>query len=336
MVRSTGDTNPTLLARSFYRPNVASSDGGRELYIDYGASYPGIDTDASEYVHLPANPTFGDIYIKNKRSKDDIGHMLRSLVQANACAPRLDAPGQADIAQTTAFYAAWARRVDAQGFAIETLDKQGNLWTPPDLLAHYSLTANAECLGALAVRLLGSGAPGDLDCGDGVTTAEGIAWPYLKNDARQILRTNHAAAVALAYQTGQLHPARLLLEGLAKRLEMDMVVVELASLPEGFVVIDVASEIALAANVGVPLTSREVRFLHAKLHEAYLAMRAPAHLSTFALFAPETSDGTYSYDPPNAGMFFRDLGMLLGTCASRWRNPQGRPLLDCDRLLAAF
>jgi len=38
MVRSTNDTNPTLLARSFYRPNVDSTEGGRDLTIDYSAS----------------------------------------------------------------------------------------------------------------------------------------------------------------------------------------------------------------------------------------------------------------------------------------------------------
>lgn len=336
MVRSAGDSNPPLLARAFYRPNVVSTDGNRNLLIDYSASYPGIDAAPSEYVHLPTNPTFGDIYVKNKRSKDDIGHMLRAMTQASACAPRLDAAGQSDVAQMNALFSAWAQRVDAQGFAIETLDKSANLWTPSDQLAHYTLIGNAECLGALAIRLKGQGTPGNLDCQSGLQSVESAGWSFLKNDARQILRTNHAAALALAYQRGQNTVALSLLQGLAQRLDLDMGLATSASPPAGFSLADVGSALAFAANLGVPLTSREIRWLHGKLHEAHDGMRAPALKPTFDVFDPQTPDGTYSYDPPNIGLFYRDLGMLIGSCASPYRNPNGRPLLDCNRLLAAL
>jgi hypothetical protein len=65
-------------------------------------------------------------------------------------------------------------------------------------------------------------------------------------------------------------------------------------------------------------------------------MRDPALAPMFHLFDATTPDGAYSYDPPNIGLFYRDLGMLLGTCASTYRNPSGRAVLDCQRLLDAF
>lgn len=336
MVRTTGDQNPTLLARSFYRPNVDSTEGGRSLTIDYSQSFPGVDADPSEYVHVPANPTFGDIYIKNKRSKDDMGHILRSLSQVQACVPRLDAAAQADIAEATALYESWAKRVDTQGFVIETLDKSENLWTPPDQLAHYTMTGNIECLGAAAIRLRGQGALGNVDCKNGLPTLEVTAWSFLKNDARQILRTHHQAAVVAAYQKNQTGPALDLLGGLAGRLDLDMNLATSGSPPSGFSLSDVASEIAASAAAGVPLTSREIRWLHDRVHEAYLGMRDPAQSTTFHVFDAATPDGTYSYDPPNIGMFFRDLGMLVGTCASPYRNPTSRAAFDCQKLLAAL
>ena len=336
MVRTAGDTNPTLLARSFYRPNVTSTEGGRNLHIDYSASYPGIDASPSEYVHVPTNPTFGDIYIKNKRSKDDIGHILRSMAQIASCGPRLDAAGQVDLAEMKTLYESWAKRVNDQAFAIETLDKAGHLWAPPDQLAHYSLIGNAECLGALAIRLKGTAAPGDVACGTGLPATESIAWNFLKNDARQISRTNHAAALAIAYQKSQLTVALELMKGLSQRIDLDMNVVESSSPPAGFDIPDVASELAYANNVGVPLTSREVRWLHGRLHTAHTNLLAPALAPTFRLFDPATPDGAYSYDPPQFGLNYADLGMLVGACASTYRNPAGRALLDCNKLLAAF
>lgn len=336
MVRATGDTSPTLLARSFYRPNVDSTDGGRALTIDYSASYPGIDASPSEYVHLPTNPTFGDIWIKNKRSKDDIGHMLRSLEQSRACAPRLDAAVQADIDQTVTRYKSWATRVDAQNFRIETLDKSQQLWQPSDQLASYSLVGNLECLGAFALRMAGSGVPGSLNCGNGFPSIESLGWSLLKNDARQILRSNQSAAIALSYRAAQLGPALSLLQGLGSRIDLDMSYVESASPPANFNINDVVSELIMATNVGIPLTSREVRFVHDHLHQAYVGVRDPTLAPHFDLFNASTPDGTYSYDPPTIGMFYRDVGMLLGSCASPYRNSSGRPALDCAKLAAAF
>jgi hypothetical protein len=35
-------------------------------------------------------------------------------------------------------------------------------------------------------------------------------------------------------------------------------------------------------------------------------------------------------------MSFSDIGLVLGSCASPNRNPTGRPIVDCNRLLAAL
>ena len=336
IVKQVGDTNPPLLARAVYPTSVMSTDGGRSLFIDYTLDRPGVDASQSSYVHLATNPSFGDVYIKNKRSKDDIGHMLRTMAQVQPCASRLGSDGAADLSQMMALYKAWAQRVDSQGFAIETLDTSGSLWTPPDMLAHYTLTANLECLGALAVRLMGGAAAGTLACGDGLPSLESTAWTFLKNDARQIERTNHAAALTLAYQGNQLTLAASLLSGLARRIELDLGVAEGASPPADFELRDVAGEVIYASNVGVPLTSREVRWLHARLHQAYVGMRDPSNDLSYHLFDAATPDGTYAYDAPDVGLFHRDVAMLLGACASGNRNPTGRAILDCAHLLAAF
>jgi hypothetical protein len=336
MERRAGDTTPRILARSAYPPPVLSTEGGRTLAIDTSASRPGIDADPSDYIHHPDNPTLGDIWVKNRRSKDDIGHMLRAMTQAQACAPRVSPDVAADLAQTVSLYEAWAKDVDARGFVIPTRDASGNVVEPTAQLARYTTVGNVECVGTLAVRLFHSASPGAIDCQGGMPSVEALAWSFLKNDARQIQRTHHAAAVLLAFRRNALTVGLSLLQGLSDRVAKDVELATSPSPPQGFELSDAAGFMAYAAAVGVPLRSSEVRFVHGRLHQAYVGIRAPQLAVTFRVFDPSTPDGTYSYDPPNVGLYYRELALLLGSCASPYRNPAGRPLLDCARLAQAL
>lgn len=336
MERSAGDTSPRLLARAAYPPPVTSSEGGRTLVIDTSASRPGVDAAPSDYIHHPNNTTLGDVWVKNRRSKDDIGHMLRAITQAQACAPRLGSDVAADLAQTIALYQAWAKEVDARGFVIPTRDASGNVVEPTAQLARYTTLGNVECVGTLAVRLMHTAIPGSIDCQGGMPLAESVAWPLLKNDARQIQRTHHAAATLLAHRRNDTTLGLSLLQGLSERVAKDLELATSPSPPQGFDLGDVAGFMVYAAGVGVPLRSNEVRFVHGRLHQAYVGIRDPQFATIFRLFDPATPDGAYSYDPPNIGLFYRELALLLGSCASPYRNPAGRPLLDCARLAQAL
>lgn len=338
MKRSAGDAAGTMLSRAHYPASVASAEGGRALFIDYSLNRPGDDNGATEYVHLASNPTFGDVWIKNKRSKDDMGQIFRSIAQIEACAPRLDAAGQADLAQTKALYTAWSKEVEAAGWGIATLDKSANVYTPPvsETLAHYTLLDNVECPGALMMRLLGHGDPGTLGCGSGISNTEKLVGSQMNNGVKQILRTHHEAAVNMALLTKQTGPALALLQGLAERLDSDVAAASSASPPSNLNPTDIVSLVLHAANTGVPLTSKEVRWIHARLGDAWTSYRAPANAPTYAVFDASTPDGTYAYDPSGTGMSFSDIGLMLGSCASPMRNPTSRPLLDCNRLLAAL
>lgn len=338
MKRSATDTAPTLLARALYPASVTSTEGGRNLFIDYALDRPGQDNPATEYVHLASNPTFGDVWIKNKRSKDDIGQIFRSIAQIQACVPRLDAAGQADLAETTSLHTSWAMQVESAGWSIATLDKNANVYTPPftETLAHYELIDNVECPGALALRLLGHGDPGSLSCGSGISNTEKLFGSQMKNSVKQILRTHHEAALAMALRTKQTGPALALLQGLSERVDGDLAAASSASPPANVSPDDVVALLLHAANAGVPLTSNEVRWVHSRIEAAWTSYRAPGNATTYAVFDASTPDGTYPFEPAGSGMSFSDIGLVLGSCASPYRNPTGRPIVDCKRLLAAF
>ena len=69
------------------------------MFIDYSFNQPGLDNGATEYVHIPDNPYWGDLWVKNKRSKDDLGHMMRAIAHVARYAASFDDPALKEDAE---------------------------------------------------------------------------------------------------------------------------------------------------------------------------------------------------------------------------------------------
>jgi len=331
MERLPDDPAGTLLARVGYPEPIASTDNGRSYFIDYSADRPGIDS-YTLYVHLPTNPYWGDLYIKNKRSKDDIGHMLRAIATVSDCAPGFDVDTRADIDAMRANYASWCRQVEADNWSIATLDQDANVYIPPldSTMSHFYSTGNAECNSMLAIRLLGQGDPGTFACDDGVNPLESLVLDNPSNG--EILRSFHEAAVKHALLTRQNTIARDMLGGLVQRIDQGMGYAESEQWPTHMDAGQLAKLIVNGANAGVPLTSREVRFVHAQIEEAHTSYLANGTGGVYRVFEPATPDGAYDFTPAGSGLDFTFFAGLLGTCVATFRNPASVPLLDCARL----
>ena len=330
------DDPDTLLTRAAYPAAIASADGATPFLIDYSQNHPGTDNGATEYVHVPQNPSWGDIWVKNKRSKDDIGHMFRAIAQIDACDGTFTEDGaQADLVTLRRLYQAWARRVEDDGWTIATLDKSGQLWLPPDELAHFISfgTIPVECAGQLALRLFGRLGPGTLDCGNGISSLDQAA-SDLGHSNGQILRSFHEAAAGHALLANDVALAQALIAGLAQRLDDMLGAIDSGKPPAFLSTTDAADLILHAANAGVPLTWREVAYLHQQIDLAHQTYLAAANDVVYKVFDPSTPDGTYAYQPGGDGLDFRSLGALLGTCASQWRNPASKTVLNCDKVKA--
>lgn len=335
------DDEPLILSRSFYPPSFHSMDGGRNLYVNYDASRPGINSKASEYVHNPNNPYFGDIWLKAKRSIDDIGHMIRAIAQVQACRGVFDDDAKADLDQMNSLYSTWASDVDSNHFKIPTY----NL-TMETILPKYNSFGNYNnykmaigdpaCVEKLAVRFLHTNETKNLRCKKGITLWEKLIARFLQNDAIEVLRSHHIASVAMADFRGLPELADSLRRGLAERLDRDFKVAKNNKLSPKYDVQDIATFFVHANNVGVPLKSNEIRFLYDRLHTAYVGMREHSNFNTFHLFDPSVPDGKYSYNPPNIGLYYYTLGPMIGACTSAYRNPNVRPLFDCERLKNAL
>jgi hypothetical protein len=331
MQRSPNDPAGVLLARTVYPPSIASSDGGRQTTIAYDTNRPGIDS-YTQYVRIAANPHWGDVWIKNNRSKDDVGHMLRALATLEDCGAAFGPDTKADIASTRAGYAAWAQRVEADGWAIATFNQNANVTMPPfnSTMSRYNMIANAECDAALTLRLFGGGAPGTLDCGDGVHPLEFLA---MTNDHNgEIVRSYHEAAARNALLAKENGVAKPLLEGLVKRIEEGLAKAETNALPAHLRSEQLVKLLVESANTGVPLTWREVRWVHAQIDKAYTSYVTNGNPHVYRVFDPATPDGSYVFTPEGDGIDFQFFAVLAGTCSAKLRNPTTAPLLDCARL----
>jgi len=325
-----------LLSRAAYPVNIQSEDHGVSYLIDYGANRPGVDNSATEYVHLAANPHWGDIWIKNKRSKDCIGQMHRAMGQILSCRDHVSAATRDDIDEMWELYAAWSRQVEDDGWGIATYDQSLDIYTPLEDLARFVTIADAECAGVLALRVMGRGDAGTWACEDGIPWPEEVAFfnnDLMKSGNKQMLRAYHQAAISHLLHVGDSTAARALVEGLAERLDKNLDFIEAEGrLPDNLHARDLVTLILEAAAAGVPLTSREVRFVQQQFdlgRGEYLSAGFRPH---FHVFDASTPDGDYLYEPYSEDLLLYDLALPLGSCTSRWRNPASRPVIDCARV----
>lgn len=324
-----------LMTRASYPISISSTDDGTEVFIDYDRNHPGLDNDATEYVNVPDNPHWGNIWVKNKRSKDDLGHMMRAIAHVARHAKSLGDPAlQQDAEQMLALYSAWCRRVEDDNWSIATYDKNLSVYIPTDSLAHLVQVLNGECNIILSLRLFGKGDPGPWDCENGISDIDVIG--SVKPSNAQMFRAYHEGVVAQALLANRTDLANLLLAGLAERV--DTVLDQLLSdePPEAPIPEDMAELIVQAGNVGLPLTWREVRYVHDRIREAHESYRASEQHAVYHVLDATTPDGTYPFDPPGAGFFFRNIGAVLGTCASSFRSSTGHSILDCERVKTAL
>jgi len=342
MQRASLPDQPVLLARASYPASVTSTEGGRTIHIDYSLNHPGViegrddpdDPPPSIYVQNPDQPDWGALWIKNKRSKDDVGHMLLALAALEGLPAGTDADLATDVADAQALYEAFARRMEDEGWRIATVDEAWQTYWPQEDLAFFVQVGGFECGGMLAMRLLGRGDPGDLACGDGIVPSISEAWA-LKNDLHQIQRSFHEAAVAWAALRGHAALADDLRRGLIWRLDKVMDAVDAGGAYGLSGHEDLAELVTMSGAVGVPLTWREVRFLHARIRDAHDTYLAEGRLPAYHVFDEDTPDGEYPVAPGGSGLFWRYLAAPLGLCASPLVHPDTKPVLDCARLKAA-
>ncbi|MCB9506710.1 MAG: hypothetical protein H6698_09720 [Myxococcales bacterium] len=335
------DDAPWIQARAPFTVNGDyETVGGRHVRVDYDPVRRFEDAWNARIVHNPTNPTWGDVWFVNQRSKDDVPHMFRSvpmLERAVAEAPDESVREAAQLALDALH--GFAADIVASGYQIRTkfedgipvipLLENGTVKDLASLVLYEEFIPNAECNAKLGAALIGTGTTGENSCGHGSGGAyeEVASTSHYFNYA--IIRYFHIAAVYNALMDRQNDVAQELLLGLAERADRMMHDPAMPHRDDPVWEADTAAFLLAAAAAGLPLTGEEAQLVQAQ----YTA--SAEHYREFPLWDlwdASVADGTYAYVPNRGESAVRETEVtyLLEYCYSPFRNPAGAPVADCD------
>jgi hypothetical protein len=343
------DPEKYIMARAIFTQDHAYTENGRDALVVYGpAKRPAVNWNAHT-IQNPDNPFWGDIWVRNMRSKDDVPHIYRMVPMLQ----RVVQDGADPLVRQAASVAlehlqGFARDIVDSGYYIRTKDLAGNAYVPlndqgtvNDLASFNEYTfiiPEAECDHRLSSALIAYADPMGEECGPGYGSIYEDVASYQHYFNLAIVRYFHIAAATTALMAWQTDVAYDLLEGLADRsdemFDGSPVQGDDRDFPS-----DVASYLLASATAGLPLTSREARHI---MEQYTLAVDHYETWPNWDLWAPAVPDGEVEYKPCRNGEVDgeavtvvrpSELTYLLEYCYSPFRNEAGAPLVDCEVVL---
>jgi formylglycine-generating enzyme required for sulfatase activity len=330
-----------LLARAIFTQNHDYEEEGRPAHVNYDpVKHYSYDWNAHT-IPNPNNPYWGDIWVRNMRSKDDVPHIYRVVpMLMRVIEDGVDEEVRDACAEALDFLQGFAKDVVDSGYYTRTKE-DGNQWVPVDEngfvvdLASYvlytPLVPNAECSGRLSSALIGYGSPLDVDCGDGIGWIYEIIATYGHYYNAAIVRYFHVATVTNALMVEANDTAFANLEGLATRTDYMLYEDPMRETRTDWYP-DAAAFILAEATAGMPLTSAEARLVMDEYTEAV------DHYSTWAYWDPwdaSVPDGAFPQSPSRDSangpvIAWDEILYLFEYCYAPFRNPATAPLIDCD------
>ena len=348
----------TLMARCiFNRSYQTELDGGRKIAVDYDSVRYEVIERRHDTLHNPDNPTWGDIYVRNKRSKDDFPYLYRDVPWLIRLIWQTDDDTlrQASI-KLLRQVRAMARDIVDHGYTIRTKDGDGAAFTPEteggDVEDFASFTSYdflfplAECDAKMSTAYLATGGRLDNECisddvafyGDGggyeAATIASHFW------GSNMIWGYHVTALAVSLAFGDNDTAAKLLEGMATRMDGLMQDERADKYTEWWP--DVAQLLVQAAAYGLPLTGDEATLIQRQYREAAAFYRQSVVWDPWDASAPEDTPfpvlpdrNTYNDQDEVAKTHVRITEILnpFEYCASPLRATTGAQFVDCDTLL---
>ncbi len=339
---------PTVMARAiFHRNHDWVLDGGRKAAVDYDAVRHEVFEQRHDTLHNASNPTWGDIWVRNKRSKDDFPWVYRMHVHLARLLWSVEDPEVRDAAlklhdQFQAFF----KDILDSGYIIRAKAQGGEVYIPylegtqtiddfASLVEYEELVPNAECNAKLSVALIATGDPGGNDCEDGISeTYEEVS--LIRYYGHTWMQWGfHVSAVATALLYGD-PAAQELVAGLGARMDELRVRNDKTSADPRFRS-DVAQLLVLDAAYGLPLTPVEA---HQVIDEFTAAADHYQAWDRWDLWRDGLPDGEYDGYPAREStlgdgtqrthIWIVEMPNLFEYCASPVRARDGTPFLDCD------
>jgi len=347
-----------LMARCIFHRNFETTlDGGRRIAVNYDSVRYTVIERRHDTVHNPANPTWGDIYVRNKRSKDDLPYLYRNVPWLIRLIHRGEdrTLRQAAVRLFRQVRAMCADILD-HAYCIRTKDESGQAFIPSSesgqvddfatFTAYDDLFPLAECTAKLGTALIGRGEALGNVCVDDQVDFYGHGGGYEDTAiathfwSSNMIWGHHLTVLAVALAMGKHDEARLLLEGLAQRIDGLKDDERAALYTEWWP--DLAQLLVLAAAYGLPLTGDEALLIQQEYSAAADHYRATV---TWDPWAPQAAGlGPFPLLPDRSerdteGTVLRsfvrptEILNLFEYCASPLRSATGAQFVDCEVLM---
>ena len=225
-----------LQSRAVFNHNHSYEVDGRKIEIDYTPSCVASSKWNVHIFEIPDNPTWGDIWISNMRSKDDVPYVYQSMTMVARAYHEIDNEALREAALLYLEYMrGFARNIVDDGWYILTkyedceavrsydIEKKGNPDADLGSFVHWLelLGEDAECNAQLGAALTAYGDPyGKGHCGRGLA---GTPFEQLSFGTHffnyEIYVHFHIGAMAAASLWGRDDIAEQLMSGLTERFD---------------------------------------------------------------------------------------------------------------------
>lgn len=356
MAYDESDENDHLMARNVIAMNHSfTTDEGYRKAVDYENWYkPYVRWNCARFKY-ENNPYWGEMWVTNMRSKDDVGRIFRMAVPARyASLYAKDKAVRDACGETYEYLTRFTKDIIDSDYYIRTKNDKGEIFKPgldenqdpaydpkdASTFALYDMLAEegGECLIKRAVALMGYGDGRENECGKtSWNIYEDLAIQNNPPNAR-IIRANHIAHIAQALIHSDNKAASDSLEGLidrfARQKEEDISEIRVSQDDWDR---DIALNMLQASAYGYPLNADEVR----EIHKYYLrAIDEYENWGQWNLWDESIPDGTYDKAPSSSKRDLNDekvswirvnnLIAFLEYCWSPFKNPDGLAPVDCD------
>ena len=337
------------MPRTIFPSNHYYTENGRQAYVNYDPIKSQERYDWNGWtIPNPTNPTYGSIWVRTMRSKDDHPSFQRIMpILMRLVEDPPDVPVQEAAEEALHYMREWHKDIVDSGYYIRTKDNWGNIFIPltedglvndlASLTQYRFVDEKAECNARLASALIGYESPLDHDCGNGISWLVDPIFGYINYyNERNIVRLYHVAAVGNALMEGENAMAEELLDGLATKADL----LYAHSWPQADTKTDwdadTAAFLLASATVGLPLTADETRLV---VDEYTLAMEHYSAWQYWDPWSPTVPDGSHQYSPSQDYSATKkvvrmpEMTFPLEYCYSPLRNETTSPLFDCDVIL---
>ncbi|MBN1924021.1 MAG: hypothetical protein JW791_04665 [Nanoarchaeota archaeon] len=309
---------------------------GREKAVDYSEWH-------NEEVHWNAqrfkisnNPYWGEVYVTNTRSKDDLPHIFR----AAAFLPYIISISDDEkiikaAAETCTYLQGFCTDIVENNFHIRTKNSKGEALIPKGDLASFVnynwIAPLAENNARLSTVLISNNGKNNIKFSDGI----GGFYEYFARKINyynyKIIRGFHMSAIIHSLINGRKNTAYNMLKGLINRADNLM---KGKGHKKGMNnprwKADLATFLLRAAAVGMPLTSKQARLVHSEYEKSISEYEK---FNRWDLWDESVPDGVYGsnggYKPRSNNLIkIENLALILELHGSPFTNPLGAEVVN--------